>query len=64
MYAPADPTSPDSRAGAVITVSSYAPVAKFEIEKNATEKDVKDTVTRIVRDLGALLGANTDALPQ
>jgi hypothetical protein len=63
LYAPADPTSPDSRAGAVITVSSYAPVAKFEIEKNATERDVKDTVTRIVRDLGALLSANTDALP-
>ena len=64
LYAPADPTGPDSRAGAVITVSSYAPVAKFEIEKNATERDVKDTVTRIVRDLGALLSANTDALPQ
>jgi hypothetical protein len=64
LYAPADPTGADNRAGALITVSSYAPVAKFEIEKNASEKDVRDTVTRIVRDLGALLGANTDALPQ
>jgi len=64
LYVPADPTGADNRAGAVITVSSYAPVAKFEIAKNATEKDVRDTVTRIARDLGALLGANTDALPQ
>jgi len=48
----------------VITVSSYAPVAKFDIEKNTTEKAVKDTATGIVADLSALLGANVVALTQ
>lgn len=64
LYAAADPSGTDSKAGAVITVSSYAPVAKFEIEKNTTEKAVKDTATGIVADLGALLSANVVALTQ
>jgi hypothetical protein len=64
LYAPADPVNGDNRAGAVITVSSYAPVAKFEIEQNATEKDVKDTAAGIVRDLGPLLSANAIASTQ
>jgi hypothetical protein len=40
LYAVADPKS-ENKPGAVITVSSYAPVAKFEMEKNATEKTVR-----------------------
>jgi hypothetical protein len=48
----------------VITVSSYAPVAKFDIEKNTTEKAVRDTATGIVADLNALLSANIVALTQ
>ena len=64
FYAAADPRNGDNRAGTVITVSSYAPVAKFDIEKNTTEKAVKDTATGIVADLSALLGANVVALTQ
>src|ERR1700689_2655850 len=64
LYAAADPSGTDSKAGAVITVSSYAPVAKFEIEKNTTEKAVNDTATGIVADLSALLSANVVALTQ
>jgi hypothetical protein len=64
LYASADPTGADNRAGVVITVSSYAPVAKFEIEKDTTEKAVKDTAATIVADLSALLSANVIALTQ
>jgi hypothetical protein len=61
LYAVADPKS-ENKPGAVITVSSYAPVAKFEMEKNATEKTVKDTASTIVVDLTLLLNANIAAV--
>jgi hypothetical protein len=64
FYAAAEPSGTDNKAGAVITVSSYAPVAKFDIGKNTTEKAVKDTATGIVADLSALLSANIVALTQ
>jgi hypothetical protein len=64
FYAAAEPSGTDNKAGAVITVSSYAPVAKFDIEKNTTEKAVRDTATGIVADLNALLSANIVALTQ
>jgi hypothetical protein len=64
LYSGADPTSSENKAGTVITVSAYAPVAKFEIEKNTTEKAVKDTADGIVADLTALLTANVVALTQ
>jgi hypothetical protein len=62
MYAFANGKSEENKAEAVITVSSYAPVAKFEMEKNATEKAVKDTAAKIVADLTLLLNANIAAL--
>ena len=61
LYALADPKG-ENKPGAVITVSSYAPVAKFEMEKNATEKTVKDTASTIVADLTLLLNANIAAV--
>jgi len=64
LYEGADPTSIENKAGTIITVSSYAPVAKFEIEKNTTEKAVKDTAEGIVADLSVLLTANVVALTQ
>jgi hypothetical protein len=45
----------------VITVSSYAPVARFEIGKVTTEKAIRDTAAGIVADLNSLLGANVVA---
>jgi hypothetical protein len=64
FYATADASATDTKAGSVITVSSFAPVAKFAIEKNTTEKAVRDTAAVIVADLSALLGANIVALTQ
>jgi uncharacterized protein DUF4410 len=60
IYAAAEPGGAN-RAGAVITVSSYAPVARFEIGKSPTEKAVRDTAAGIVADLNALLSANVIA---
>jgi hypothetical protein len=60
IYAAAEPGGAN-RAGAVITVSSYAPVARFEIGKSTTEKAVRDTAAGIVADLNALLNANVIA---
>lgn len=51
----------ENKPGAMINVSAYAPVAKFEIQKNATEKAVKDTATVIVAELAVLLNANVAA---
>jgi Domain of unknown function (DUF4410) len=48
--------------GAIIAVSAYAPVAKFEMPKNLTEKNVKDTAAAIVADLTQLLNSNVAAL--
>jgi len=57
IYAPAEPGGAN-RAGSVITVSSYVPVARFEMGKSTTEKAVRDTAAGIVADLNALLSAN------
>jgi hypothetical protein len=62
LYALANGKSEENKAGALITVSSYAPVAKFELQKNATEKAVKDTAARIVAELTLLLNANIAAV--
>jgi hypothetical protein len=61
LYAVVDPKSGD-KAGALITVSAYAPVAKFEMPKDVTEKAVKDTASSIVSDLTVLVNANTAAV--
>jgi hypothetical protein len=62
LYALANGKTEENKAGAVITVSSYAPVAKFELQKNATEKAVKDTASRIAAELTLLLNANIAAV--
>jgi hypothetical protein len=64
LYAFADPKGGDNKPGSVITVSSYAPVAKFEMPKSVTEKDVKDTAAAVAADLTVLLNANIAALTQ
>lgn len=60
IYAAAEPGGAN-RAGSVITVSSYVPVARFEVGKATTEKAVRDTAAGIVADLNALLSSNVIA---
>jgi hypothetical protein len=58
LYELAKPTSNDGKHGPVITVTSYSPVARFEMEKNPADDDLKKIATDIVADLNALLNAN------
>lgn len=55
------PPSVSAKQGAVITVSPYAPVAKFEMDKNVTDESLKKTASDIVADLRSLLTANPGA---
>ena len=54
----------ENKPGAVITLSSYVPLEKFEIDKDANEDPIKKATARIVADLDKLLNANPAAVPQ
>jgi hypothetical protein len=58
LYELAKPPINDGKHGPVITVTSYSPVARFEMDKNPSDEDIKKVVTDIVVDLSALLHAN------
>jgi hypothetical protein len=62
LYAVVDPRTASNNAGPVISVSAYAPVARFEMPKNVTEKSVRDTATSIVTDLTLLLRTSVAGL--
>ena len=50
--------------GAVITLSPYVPLAKFDLSKDANEDAFQKIAPRIVDDLTALLNANPAAMSQ
>jgi Domain of unknown function (DUF4410) len=50
--------------GAVITLSPYVPLTKFDLSKDADEKDFQRIAPRIVNDLTELLQRNPTAIPQ
>ena len=50
--------------GAVITLSPYVPLTKFDLSKDADEKDFQRIAPRIVNDLTELLQRNPAAIPQ
>jgi hypothetical protein len=58
LYELAKPPSNDAKHGPVITVTSYSPVARFEMDKNPADDDLKKIATEIVADLNALLNSN------
>jgi hypothetical protein len=58
LYELANPTSNDSKHGPVITVTSYSPAVRFEMDRNAADDDFKKIASEIVADLNALLIAN------
>ena len=58
LYELAKPPNNDARHGPVITVSSFSPVARFELDKNPSDDDLKKITGDIVADLNALLRAN------
>jgi hypothetical protein len=50
--------------GAVITLSPYVPLTKFDLSKDADEKDFQRIAPRIVSDLTDLLQRNPFTIPQ
>jgi hypothetical protein len=54
----------EDKPGAVITLSPYAPLTKYELSKDATEDAFKGIAARVVNDLTELLNRNPAALTE
>jgi hypothetical protein len=52
----------ENKPGAVITLSSYVPLEKFEIDKDINEDQIKKSAARVVSDLDKLIQANPAAV--
>jgi hypothetical protein len=50
--------------GPVITLNNYIPLAKYELDKNPTEEDVRKICAQTAASLTALLAANLNAFSQ
>jgi hypothetical protein len=64
FYAVSGPKSADNKFGPVITVSPYAPVAKFDVDREANDQALKDLSGKMVANLTELLKANPMAMSQ
>ena len=64
MYQPAGEQAPDVRFGPVITLNNYVPMAKYELDKNPTEDEVRKICAQIVEGLKQLLKTNSEAFSQ
>jgi uncharacterized protein DUF4410 len=64
VYLPVGPTSADGRLGPVINVSVYAPISRFDLEKNPSEDSLKRLAPQIVNEVTTLLNANRLAVSE
>ena len=64
LYQPASEQPTNSQYGPVITLNTYIPLAKYELDKNPTEEDVRKICAQIAASLTALLAANPNAFSQ
>ena len=65
LYQLAPVAQPQSeRYGPVITLNAYVPLAKYELDKNPSEEDVKKICEQIVESLVSLLERNPHAFSQ
>lgn len=64
LYVLADPPANDPRHGPVITVTSYAPAARYEMSRDASGEELQKLSKQIAADLGALVSANRLTLAQ
>lgn len=53
-----------NKPGAVITLSPYVPLEKFELDKDSDDNAFARIASRVVADLNALLSTNPEALPK
>lgn len=64
LYEIANLPGNENKPGAVITLSPYVPLTKFDLNKDANEEVFKGIAPRIVSDLTTLLNANPAAMSQ
>ena len=64
LYEIANLPGNENKPGAMITLSPYVPLTKFDLSKDANEDVFKRIAARIVNDLTALLNANPSAMSQ
>jgi len=64
LYQAAPVQSSSERYGPVITLNAYIPLAKYELDRNPSEQDVKKICEQIAASLVSLLEKNPDAFPQ
>ena len=64
LYQLASEQPASSQYGPIIMLNTYIPMAKYELDKNATEEDVRKICAQIADSLTALLAANPDAFSQ
>ena len=64
LYVLADPPANDPRHGPVITVTSYAPAARYELSRDPSGEELQKVSQKIAADLAALVSANRLSLAQ
>ena len=64
LYELADPPANDPRHGPVITVTSYAPAARYELSRDPSGEELQKISRQIAADLSALVNANRLSLAQ
>jgi len=64
LYQLAPTQSSSERYGPVITLNAYVPLAKYELDKNPSEEDVRKICEQIAAGLVGLLEKNPDAFSQ
>ena len=64
VYAQRRRRSGGNQFGPVITLNNYIPLAKYELDKNPSDEDVRKICTQIAASLKAILAANPSAFAQ
>lgn len=64
LYVLADPPANDLRRGPVITVTSYAPAARYELSRDPSGEELEKVAAKVAADLSALVSGNRLSLAQ
>jgi uncharacterized protein DUF4410 len=64
LYKEAPVQERDEQYGPLITLNAYIPLAKYEIDKDATEEDIQKICGQMARNLTTLLSRNPAAVAQ
>jgi hypothetical protein len=64
LYRPASEQPANTQYGPVIMLNNYIPLAKYELDKNPSEEDVRKICAQIAASLTALLAANPNAFSE